>query len=117
MGQRPRIYYTETQRAEMWDRWQQGDPLHAIAGLFDQGHSSIQRILMETGGIRPLQRGRSRLALTLGEREEISRGVVSGRSIRAIAASLWRAPSTLSRELNRNGGRRRYRANQADHAA
>ena len=117
MKQRPRIYYTETQRAEMWDRWQQGDSLHAIAGLFDRGHSSIQRILMETGGIRPLQRSRSRLALTLGEREEISRGVVSGRSIRSIAASLGRAPSTLSRELNRNGGRRRYRANQADHAA
>jgi IS30 family transposase len=117
MKYRARIYYTETQKAEMWDRWQQGDSLHAIAGLFDRGHSSIQRILMETGGIRPPQRRRSRLALTLVEREEISRGVVSGRSIREIAASLGRAPSTLSRELNRNGGRRAYRANRADHAA
>ena len=62
MKQRPRIYYTEAQKAEMWDRWQKGDSLHSIAGLYDRGHSSIQRILAETGGIRPPQRRRSRLA-------------------------------------------------------
>ncbi len=62
----------------MWDRWQKGDSLHAIARLFDRGHSSVQRILGETGGIRPPQRRRSRLTLTLSEREEISRGVVAG---------------------------------------
>jgi IS30 family transposase len=101
----------------MWERWQKGDALQAIARLFDRGHSSVQRILSETGGIRPPPRRRSRLALTLSEREEVSRGVVAGRSIRSIASPLGRSPSTVSREINRNGGRRRYRANQADQAA
>ena len=53
MKQRPRIYYSETDKAVMWDRWQKGDSLHDIARLFDRGHSSIQRILPRTGGIRP----------------------------------------------------------------
>ncbi len=91
--------------------------LNSIARLFDRGHSSIQGILAETGGIRPPKRRRSRLALTLTEREEISRGVVAGQSIRSIAASLGRAPSTVSREINRNDGRRRYRASHANQAA
>lgn len=117
MQRRPRIRYTENQKALMWDRWQKGDSLQTIARLFDRGHSSIQRILAETGGIRPPQRRRSRLALSLAEREEISRGVVVGHSIRVIAASVGRAPSTVSRELRRNGGRQAYRANRADEAA
>jgi len=117
MKQRPRIYYSDTQKAMMWDRWEKGDSMHAIARLFDRGHSSIQRILSETGGIRPLPRNRSKLSLTLAEREEISRGLVAGHSLRSIAASLGRAPSTVSREVTRNGGRRRYRANRADQAA
>ncbi len=117
MKQRPRIYYTESDKALMWDRWQKGDSLHAIAHLFDRGHSSVQRIFGEAGGIRPPQRRRSRLALMLSEREEISRGVVAGHSIRSIAMSLGRSPSTVSREINRNGGRRRYRASKADQAA
>ncbi len=117
MKQRRRIYYTETDKALMWDRWQKGDNLHAIARLFDRGHSSVQRILSETGGIRPPRRSRSRLALTLSEREEISRGVVAGDSMRSIAASLGRAPSTVSREISRNSGRRRYRATVAEQAA
>ena len=73
MKQRPRIYYTESQKKLMWDHWQKGDSLQHIAQLFDRNHSSIQRILAETGGIRPALRRRSRLALTLAEREEISR--------------------------------------------
>jgi len=101
----------------MWDRWQQGDSMHEIARLFDRSHSSIQRILSENGGVRPAGRTRSRLSLSLAEREEISRGIVCGHSMRAIAASLGRAPSTVSREIRRNGGGRRYRANQADQAA
>ena len=117
MKQRPRIYYTQAQIAQMWDRWQEGVSLNEIGRMFDRGHSSVQRILSETGGIRPPQRRRSRRALSLAEREEISRGIVTGRSIRSIASSLGRAPSTVSRELRRNGGRRRYRANQADQAA
>lgn len=117
MKQRPRIYYTESQRALMWERWQKGDSLQQIAQLFDRYHSSIERILAESGGIRPAQRRRSRLALTLAEREEISRAVAAGQSIYSIAASLGRAPSTLYREIKRNGDQRGYRANQADQAA
>ena len=117
MKYRTRIYYSESQKALMWDRWQKGDTLHQIAKLFDRHHTSIRGILAETGGIRPAPRRRPRLALTLAEREEISRAVVAGHSLRSIAASLGRAPSTISRELNRNGGEERYRASQADQAA
>jgi IS30 family transposase len=117
MKQRPRIYYTETDKSLMWDRWQKGESLQAIAQLFDRNHSSIAGILSRTGGIRPPPRRRSRRALTLSEREEISRGIVAGQSLRSIAASLGRAPSTVSREINRNDGRRCYRANSADQAA
>lgn len=117
MKQRPRIYYTETDKALMWDRWQKGDSLNSIARHFDRHHSAIQGVLSRTGGIRPPQRRRAALALTLAEREEISRGVVAGQSIRAIAASLGRAPSTVSREIKRNSGRRRYRASKADQCA
>jgi IS30 family transposase len=117
MKQRPRIYYTESEKALMWERWQKGESLQQIAQLFDRNHSSIQRILAETGGIRPTQRCRSRLALSLAEREEISRAVVADQSIRSIATSLGRAPSTISREIKRNGGQECYRASHADQAA
>ena len=117
MKQRPRIYYSDSQKALMWDRWQKGESMNAIGRLFDRGHSSIQRILLEMGGRPPTPRKRSRLSLSVAEREEISRGVVAGQSLRVIAASLGRAPSTISREINRNGGRRDYRANEADQAA
>jgi IS30 family transposase len=117
MKQKRRIYYTDNQKALMWERWRQGDSLQKIAQLFDRNHSSVMRILAETGGICPAQRSRSRLALTLAEREEISRSVVAGCSIRSIAASLGRSPSTVSREVERNGGQEGYRANQADQRA
>jgi IS30 family transposase len=117
MKQRPRIYYTENQKAIMWERWQKGESLQHIAQLFDRNHSSIQRILAETGGIRPAQRCRSRLALTLAEREEISRSAAAGQSIRSVARRLGRAPSTISREIMRNGGQECYRASLAEQAA
>jgi IS30 family transposase len=117
MKQRQRIYYTDKDKALMWDRWQKGESLHSIARHFGRGHSSIQGVIGRTGGIRPLSRCRSRLSLTLAEREEISRGLAAGESMRSIASSLGRAPSTVSRELSRNGGRRRYRAHAADQAA
>ena len=114
---RPRIHYTESQKALMWERWQKGESLQQIAQLFDRNHSSIQGILAATGGIRPAPRSRSRWALTLAEREEISRAVVAGHSMRSIAAQLGRAPSTISREIKRNGGQEGYRASRADQAA
>ncbi|WP_143811168.1 helix-turn-helix domain-containing protein, partial [Paraburkholderia piptadeniae] len=117
MKQRRRIYYSETQKALMWDRWQKGESLQKIAQLFDRNHSSVQRILAETGGIRPPQRRRSRLALTLAEREEISRALVAGDSIQSIATRLARAPSTICREIKRNGGPHGYRASHADQRA
>jgi len=117
MKRKTRIIYTDNQKALMWERWRQGDSLQKIAQLFDRNHSSVMRILAETGGICPAQRCRSRLALTLAEREEISRSVVAGCSIRSIAASLGRSPSTVSREMKRNGGLDGYRANQADQRA
>jgi len=116
MKQRPRIYYTDTQKALMWDRWSKGESLQQIAQLFDRNHSSIQRILALTGGIRPPQRTRSKLALTLADREEISRGLATGQSIRSIARRLGRHPSTISREIQRNGGSKCYRSSHADQA-
>ena len=117
MKYRTRTYYTDSQKALMWERWKQGETLHQIAQLFDRSHSSIQKILADTGRIRPPERHRSRLALSLAEREEISRAVVAGFSIRAIVTILGRAPSTVSREIKRNGGQGCYRATQADQAA
>ena len=116
MRYRRRIYYNEAQKRVMWDRWQQGESLHDIARLFNRGHSSIRRIIANTGGIRPPDRKRSRLALTLSEREEISRGIVGGLSMRAMARQLNRSPSTISREIKRNGGIDHYRASEAEHA-
>ena len=103
MKQRPRIYYSDGQKALMWERWRKGDSLQQIAQLFDRNQSSVQRILAETGGIPPAPRCRSKRSLTLTEREEVSRGLVAGFSIRALAAQLGRAPSTISCEVNRNG--------------
>ena len=114
MKMRPRIYYTEEQKAMMWDRWKKGESLGSIARLFDRHQPSIERIIREQGGIRPPERRRSSCALTLAEREEISRGIATGCSLRSIAASLNRAPSTISREIKRNGGQRGYRASQAE---
>ena len=117
MKYRTRTYYTDSQKALMWERWKAGWTLHEIGHLFDRRHTSIQGILSRTGGIRPPGRRRSLAALSLEEREEISRALVTGESIRSIAARLGRAPSTISRELKRNGGRECYRATQAESAA
>jgi IS30 family transposase len=117
MAYRIRINYSEAQLKEVWDRWQRGETLNAIGRIFDRPSSSIFSLLAPTGGIRPKPRKRSRLALTLSEREEISRGTAKGYSVRDIAHYLGRAPSTISREINRNGGYYQYRASDADIAA
>jgi len=117
MKRRTRIQYTEADKALMWERWRQGESLHTIARLFDRYHSSIGGMLSRTGGIRPRPRCRSALGLAPAEREEISRGVIAGLSVRAIARTLGRPPCTVSRELRRNGGRQVYRASAADQAA
>ncbi len=117
MSRRKRRWYTAAEKSDMWDRWQRGESLNAIARAFETSHSAIAKNFDRFGGIRPPEQRRSRLALTLSEREEISRGIVVGLSLRTIAGQLDRAPSTISREISRNGGLKRYRANQADKAA
>lgn len=117
MKYRTRIYYSEAQKSEMWARWQRGESLKSIGRVFDRGSSSIYAQLSPTGGIRPPVRKRSRLALTLSEREEISRGIASEVSMRTLAQQLGRSPSTISREVQRNGGVDDYRASEADQAA
>jgi len=112
-----RIYYTAAQRAEIWDRWQRGESMSSIGRRFDRESSSIFSLLSPSGGIRPPERKRSRQALSLIEREEISRGLVAGCSLRAIASRLGRAPSTVSREIGRNGDRDGYRGTVSDQAA
>lgn len=108
MKQRPRRYFTEPEISAMWDRLAKGEYVNAIARGLDRGHSAVQGVIARSGGIRPPKRKRSRLALTIAEREEISRGIVASPSLRSIASRLRRAPSTVSLELKRNGGRRRF---------
>ena len=117
MKYRTRTYYSDAQKAVMWERWKQGWTLHQIAHLFDRAHTSVRGVLAQTAGIRPPGRTRAAIALTLPEREAISRAMAEGQSIRSIAGQLGRAPSTVSRELTRNGGRAAYRASEADRAA
>ena len=117
MKRRTRTHYTDAQKALMWERWKEGWTLHQIAQLFNRAHTSVQNILSRTGGIRPPLRRRCPRSLTLAEREEISRGLAEGRSVRSVALQLGRAPSTVSREIKRNGGSSDYRATEADDAA
>ena len=112
-----RVGFTAAQSTALWDNWQKGVGLKSIGRLLGKPSSCIFSHLRPTGGIRPLVRRRSRLALTMAEREEISRGLVAERSIRSIASSLGRDPSTVSREIDRNGGYRRYRAARAEKRA
>lgn len=116
MARKHRLNYTDDLKAEIWSKYQRGESLWSIARSIDRSSSSIYGLLAPTGGIRPPVRKRSRRAMTLAEREEISRGLVARLSIRTIAADLGRAPSTVSREIARNGGAGRYRAVQADAA-
>ena len=112
---RPRL--TAAQKTELWRRWRRGESLNAIGRALGRIAKVVRYEVARTGGIPPPARQRSRLALTLPEREAISRGLASGTSVRQISRQLRRAPSTVSREVRRHGGRRRYRAATADAAA
>jgi IS30 family transposase len=112
-----RIGFTAQQSAELWERWKKGEGLKAIGRVFGKPSSCIFSHLAVSGGMRPPPRRRSRLALSLAEREEISRSLVAGRSARSMAIVLGRSPSTVSREIVRNGGSRSYRAAAADKRA
>jgi IS30 family transposase len=105
------------EKRDVWRRWKAGESLHEIGRAFDKTPSSIHCVLLPRGGIPPLARRRSRLALTRSEREDISRGIASGSTFREIARHLDRAVSTVSREVTRHGGRPAYRAHAADDQA
>src|SRR6202795_4407047 len=92
--------FTAAEKTELWDQWQRGESLKAIGRAFSKPSSSIYFQLAPHGGIRPAPRRRSRLALTLSEREEISRGIAAAQSARSMARLLGRSPSTVSRELS-----------------
>jgi IS30 family transposase len=117
MDQRFRRGFTSAEKTELWDRWQRGESLKAIGRVFGKPSSSIYYQIAPHGGIRPVRRRRSRSALTLSEREEISRGLAAHQSARSMAKLLGRSPSTVSRELSRNGGYNGYRAALADEKA
>jgi IS30 family transposase len=117
MDQRFRRGFTATEKTELWERWQRGESLKAIGRAFGKPSSSIYNQVAPHGGIRPAPRRRSRFALTLSEREEISRGLAAHQSARSMARLLGRSPSTVSRELKRNGGYDGYRATSADEQA
>jgi IS30 family transposase len=117
MRQGRRYGLSAEQKADIWRRWKAGESLHEIGRDFGKDHGSIQFLLSQHGGIVPAVRRRSPRALTLAEREDISRGIASGSSIREIARGLQWAASTVSREVVRHGGRPLYRANEADQQA
>src|SRR6202030_2866057 len=117
MAQGKRNRLSTEQRIEMWRRWKAGESLHESGRTFGKGHGSIRFWLTQRGGIVPAARRRSPRTLTLAEREDISRGIASGSSIREIASRLDRVASTVSREVARHGGRPAYRAHEADRQA
>jgi IS30 family transposase len=114
---RKRREYSAAERGELWQRWKRGESFGDIARVLDRVPATIYCTIRRQGGIAPPERRRSRLALTLPEREEISRGIAAGRSARRIAACLGRSPSTVTREIYRHGGRSCYRAAEADERA
>lgn len=117
MAYRNRLKYTDELKSAIWSKYKAGQSLWSIARSIDRHSSCIYGLLSRTGGIRPPDRKRAAAALSLAEREEISRGIAAMHSIRAIATQLKRSPSTISREVNRNGGYDKYRATQADEDA
>ena len=112
-----RFGLSASEKRDVWIRRKAGQTLHEIGRVFEKPHSCIRAVLLPRGGIPPFARRRSRLALRLAEREDISRGIASGSSIREIASRLERAVSTVSREVTRHGGRPAYRAHDADRQA
>jgi hypothetical protein len=117
MGHKFHRGFTAAEKAELWDRWKRGESLKVIGRAFGKPSSSIYFLVAPHGGIRPAERRRSGLALTLAEREVICRGVTAHQSARSIGRLLGRSPSTESREMSRNGGYNRYRAALADENA
>jgi len=117
MIERKRGRLSAEQKVDLWSRWKAGQSLHEIGRALGKDHVVIQFLLARHGGIAPAARRRSLRVLTLAEREDISRGIASGCSMRVIDQRVSRASSTVSREVARHGGRAQYRANEADQQA
>src|ERR1700710_124376 len=114
MERQRKRWLSNKEKDQIWQRWRQGESLSEIGRGLERNASGIFHVVAKNGGIAPLRRKRSALALTAAEREEISRGLKGDESIRQIAAGLGRAPSTISREINRNGGAQKSRAGVAE---
>src|SRR5207248_9651439 len=114
MIERKRTRLSATEKNEIWGRWKAGQCMHEIGRAYGRPHPTIRKLLLPRGGIAPIARRRSRLALTLAEREDISRGIASDSSIREIARGLSRATSTVSRVIVRHAVRPASRAHDAD---
>jgi DNA-binding CsgD family transcriptional regulator len=114
MCEKKRSRLSPTQETDIRRRWKAGQSLHEIGRAYGKPHPSIRCVLLPRGGIPPAARRRSRLALTLAEREDISRAIATGFPLREIARRLDRAASTVSREVTRHSGRLGYRAHEAD---
>jgi len=114
----PYTRFSAAEQAEVWDRWERGDAMNVIARGIGRSQGAVHEMIKKTGGVRPLAPTVwSERRLSLADREEISRGLAAGRSFRSIAESMGRAPSTISREVSVNGGRRHYRACDAETSA
>jgi IS30 family transposase len=117
MTQVKRAKLSSVQKSDIWNRWKAGQTLHEIGRAYGKPHPSIRCVLLPRGGIAPAARRRSGLALTVSEREDISRGIAGGSTLREISRHLDRAASTVSREVAHHGGRPAYRAHEADEQA
>jgi len=111
------VRFSEEDKATIWDMREAGVPVKRIAKHLGRQNSSLRMFIADAGGRRPSARERCELRLSLAEREEISRGVAAGLSLREIARGMGRAASTICREVNANGGRSKYRALPADRRA
>ena len=109
--------FSDAEKTLIWDWWEQGGSMRGVARELGRAHASVRTMIEGSGGVRPNPRCRARRHLALEEREEISRGMAAGESLRSIAVRLGRSASTVSREVARNGGRSKYRAMRADRAA
>ena len=117
MKYRHRIVFTDQQKAKTWDRWQRGESMNSLGRGFGRNSSSIYLLLARKGSVRPPDCTRSRLALTLGERGEMSRSLHARQSLRSIVRSLQRSASTINHEVGRKRGAAQYRATPSDQAA
>lgn len=110
-------HFSAVDCTQVWERWRGGENAVQISVALNLPRPSVRAYVLRHGGITPRPRTRAPDRLSLSEREEISRGLAGDESVRTIAQQLGRSPSTISREIRRHGGRRHYRALEADRAA